>query len=123
MSLVWVTRALGNHPTVPEATCRRIQQAALEMGYHNGSNRDARALAARRYGRKIRSGIIAVLAQQARKVGAVKQERCLFQARLAVPMLSNDLLRLDDQSLVIRLGSRRNPGHDHGKFRSGSGVA
>jgi len=73
LSLIWVTRALNNHPTVPEATRQRIQQAALEMGYHNGSNREARALAARRYGRKIKSDIIAVLTQQARFEGSPTQ--------------------------------------------------
>lgn len=56
-----VALALSGHPQVSVKTRERIEKAAREMGYHAGSNREARALIARRFGKRVRTGIIAVL--------------------------------------------------------------
>lgn len=56
-----VARALAGHPSISEKTRLRVQTAAREMGYHNGSNHEARALIAKRYGKRIPTEIIAVL--------------------------------------------------------------
>lgn len=56
-----VALALSGHPQVSAKTRAKIEKVAREMGYHAGSNREARALIARRFGRRMRTGIIAVL--------------------------------------------------------------
>jgi DNA-binding LacI/PurR family transcriptional regulator len=57
-----VSKALSGHPRVSEATRQRIIEAAEEMGYDSASNAEARRLIARRYGRKVRTGTIALIA-------------------------------------------------------------
>ncbi len=56
-----VAHALRGDPRVAETTRRKVEEAAQRLGYHASSNREARALVARRYGKKLQSGIIAVL--------------------------------------------------------------
>jgi len=56
-----VTRALRDHPSVAPATRRRIQEAAQRLGYTEHSNREARALIARRYGHRVKTSIVAVI--------------------------------------------------------------
>lgn len=58
LSLTWVARALGGHPTVPEVTRQRVRQAAEELGYDEQSNRAARALVARRYGHHLETRVL-----------------------------------------------------------------
>ena len=58
LSLTWVARALGGHPTVPETTRERVRQAAHELGYDEHSNRAARALVARRYGHHLETRVL-----------------------------------------------------------------
>ena len=55
---VLVSRALSGHPSVAPATRERIQQVALEMGYTQSSNREARLMAGKRHGRRQLKGII-----------------------------------------------------------------
>lgn len=55
-----VGRALAGHPEVAEKTKQRVEAVAKEMGYSLNANSAARALAAKRYGLKIKKGIIAV---------------------------------------------------------------
>ena len=56
-----VAHALRGDERVSEATRARIEEAARRLGYDGASNRDARALASRRYGKRVKTGIIAVL--------------------------------------------------------------
>jgi DNA-binding LacI/PurR family transcriptional regulator len=56
-----VARALMGHKEVAEKTRVRVQETAREMGYQSGTNREARALIARRYGRRLKNGVIAVM--------------------------------------------------------------
>jgi len=58
---VLVSRALSGHPSVAKATRERIESLARELGYNAGSNLDARSLIAKRYGKRVRTDIIAVL--------------------------------------------------------------
>lgn len=62
---VLVSRALAGHESVAERTQELVRQTAREMGYHEGSNAGARALAARRNGRAVRHGVIACSLGQA----------------------------------------------------------
>lgn len=62
---VLVSRALSGHASVAERTQLLVQQTAREMGYHEGSNAGARALAARRNGREVRHGVLACALGQA----------------------------------------------------------
>lgn len=55
-----VGRALSGHPEVAEKTKLRVEAVAKEMGYSLHANSAARSLAAKRYGLKIKKGIIAV---------------------------------------------------------------
>jgi LacI family transcriptional regulator len=55
-----VARALKGHTEVALSTRQRVEAMAKEMGYSADTNREARTLAAMRYGRSIRKGIIAV---------------------------------------------------------------
>jgi DNA-binding LacI/PurR family transcriptional regulator len=57
-----VSKALSGHPRVSEETRQRILKAAEEMGYDNASNVEARRLAARRYGRRVKTGTLALVA-------------------------------------------------------------
>jgi DNA-binding LacI/PurR family transcriptional regulator len=56
---VLVSRALAGHSSVAERTQVLVRETARQMGYHDGSNAGARALAARRNGRLMRYGVIA----------------------------------------------------------------
>ena len=56
---VLVSRALAGHASVAERTQLLVQETARELGYHDGSNAGARALAARRNGRQVRHGVLA----------------------------------------------------------------
>lgn len=57
----WVTRALNGDPSVPEATRKKVLAAARRIGYDEATNRDARSLISRRYGKRLKSGVIAVI--------------------------------------------------------------
>jgi LacI family transcriptional regulator len=61
MSQSYVARALRNDSVVPLATRQRVQATAAAMGYEAESNREARIMAARRFGQRIRTGIVAVV--------------------------------------------------------------
>lgn len=61
MSRAWVSRGLNDSERVPAATREKIRAAAKRMGYTEDSNRDARSLIARRYGRQMRHDILAVV--------------------------------------------------------------
>lgn len=56
-----VAHALRGDPRVADSTRLKVEEAAREMGYSVHSNREARSLIARRYGRKRQTGILAVL--------------------------------------------------------------
>ncbi|RYF46767.1 MAG: LacI family transcriptional regulator, partial [Cytophagaceae bacterium] len=56
-----VARALKGYPEVAESTRQRVELVAQEMGYSSGDNREARALISRRYGQRLKHGIIAVV--------------------------------------------------------------
>ena len=53
--------ALNNHPGVSAETKQRVITAAQRLGYDAFANRDARSLIAKRYGRRARTGIMAIL--------------------------------------------------------------
>ena len=53
--------ALNGNPSVSEETRERIRKLAEELGYDLYSNRDARALIAKRYNGRAATGIIAVM--------------------------------------------------------------
>jgi DNA-binding LacI/PurR family transcriptional regulator len=55
-----VGEALGGHPKISQNTRLKVEAAARELGYDENSNRIARALIARRYGRRNKTGILAV---------------------------------------------------------------
>jgi DNA-binding LacI/PurR family transcriptional regulator len=55
-----VARALKGYDEVSPVTRQRVEEAAREMGYDLNTNQAARALIARRYGQKARTGVIAV---------------------------------------------------------------
>lgn len=56
-----VGQALNGHPRVAAATRTLVVATAERLGYDTGSNRAARELIARRYGKRVKTGIIAVL--------------------------------------------------------------
>ncbi len=56
-----VALALRDSPRVAEQTRQRIQQAALEMGYHAHANPHARRLAAVRHGKRAATGLLALV--------------------------------------------------------------
>ena len=60
-----VAEALSGHPRIAEHTRERVRIAARELGYDYTSNREARALISRRYNRRAKSGIVAVLSPAA----------------------------------------------------------
>lgn len=53
--------ALNNHPGVSVETREKVLQTAQRMGYDAFANREARALIAKRYGRRAKTGILATL--------------------------------------------------------------
>lgn len=60
VSRALVARALNGADEVSQVMRERVQAVAAEMGYNASSNHMARSLIARRYGQRIKSGIIAV---------------------------------------------------------------
>ena len=56
-----VTYALNNKPGVSEATRLKILAAAERLGYEKGANPEAQIMAAKRHGRVVATGIIALL--------------------------------------------------------------
>lgn len=52
--------ALQDNPRVAQQTRARVHQLAAQLGYTEHSNREARALIGKRYGKKAATGIIAV---------------------------------------------------------------
>lgn len=56
-----VAHALRGDPRVAEATRRRVEEVAAEMGYNSYSNMAARSLSGRRLGRRPKTGMIGVL--------------------------------------------------------------
>lgn len=61
ISVSLVARALLGHTEVAQSTRERVQQAALEMGYSSTSSREARAMAAKRHGKRVKNGVVAIL--------------------------------------------------------------
>lgn len=66
--------ALNGHPGVAEKTRLKIAETAREMGYGIHSNREARALAAKRHGRSYRNGVLAVLSPVSWAVASMRRE-------------------------------------------------
>lgn len=56
-----VTYALNGKPGVSDAMRRRILEEAERLGYDRGANRIAQQMAAKRHGRRVETGIIAVV--------------------------------------------------------------
>lgn len=61
ISQVLVSYALRGNPAVNSQTRERVLAAAQELGYDSHSNRGARAMVARRYGKRVLNGVIAVM--------------------------------------------------------------
>lgn len=61
MSRQIVGQALSGHSRVAESTRRKVQEAARQHGYTSHSNQEARALIARRYGKRVQHDLIAVM--------------------------------------------------------------
>lgn len=61
LSKMSVVRALNGQPKVSEATRRLVLETASELGYSQNSNPEARMLIARRYGNRVRHGVLGVL--------------------------------------------------------------
>ena len=61
LSRISVARALNGYANVPDATRHRVEEAARELGYDAKSNLGARTLVAKRYGRRVRTDIVALL--------------------------------------------------------------
>jgi LacI family transcriptional regulator len=60
MSRISVARALNGYGKVSAENRRRIEEVARELGYDTHTNRAAREMAARRYGRKLKTDVVAV---------------------------------------------------------------
>lgn len=56
-----VAMSLGGHPKISDGTRRRVLEAARELGYDPDVNQGARALIARRHGKKLLTGVLAVV--------------------------------------------------------------
>ena len=56
-----VGHALNGNPRVAESTRQRVMEAAQQYGYDANSNQEARAMIARRYGKRMRHDLIAVM--------------------------------------------------------------
>ena len=56
-----VARALKGESRVSEATRRRVEEVAQQMGYDVRTNQAARSLSAQRHGHRFRTGVIAVV--------------------------------------------------------------
>jgi DNA-binding LacI/PurR family transcriptional regulator len=61
ISRALVAFALNGTGRVGDETRQRIVEEASRLGYHAHSNRNARSLIAMRYGKKVRTGVVAVL--------------------------------------------------------------
>ncbi len=61
ISQMAVSYALNGNSRVGENTRELVLRTAAEMGYQSSANRDARSLSAKRHGRKMKSGLIAVV--------------------------------------------------------------
>src|SRR5687768_5340912 len=101
LSREYVTRALNGDPTVPSKTRRRVQAAARRLGYNEYSNRDARSMVARRYGRRLKSGIISVLFPRLPIIKSVP----LRQLPLFAPLFDGVEIEAHRQDLGILLCS------------------
>jgi LacI family transcriptional regulator len=60
-----VTYALNGKPGVSEPMRLKIQETAIRMGYDKHANREAQMMIAKRYGRRIETGTIAVIYRHA----------------------------------------------------------
>ena len=58
---ITISRALNDHPAVALKTRRRIREAAHQLGYGGPTTWGAQALAAKRYNRRMPTGVLAVL--------------------------------------------------------------
>jgi DNA-binding LacI/PurR family transcriptional regulator len=56
-----VAQALGGHPKVSERTRKIVEEASQRLGYTAHSNAAARSLIGRRYGKRAKTGTLAVL--------------------------------------------------------------
>ena len=56
-----VARALHGHPSMAPETRRKVLETAQALGYNEHSNKGARALAARRLGRRVKYNVIAIV--------------------------------------------------------------
>jgi LacI family transcriptional regulator len=61
MSQSHVARALRGDLVVAERTRLRVKAIAEEMGYDGESNREARVMASRRFGQRVRTGVVAIV--------------------------------------------------------------
>ena len=61
ISQVLVSYALNGNPRVKESTRELVERTAHELGYQASASRDAKAMRARRHGKRPRSGLIAVV--------------------------------------------------------------
>jgi LacI family transcriptional regulator len=61
ISQATVTNAMNGKPNVGEPMRLKIQETAMRMGYDKYANRGAQVLAAKRHGRRIENGVIALI--------------------------------------------------------------
>jgi LacI family transcriptional regulator len=61
VSHVTVANALNGKAEVSEAMRLRVQETALRLGYNKNANHAAKAMIARRYGRRVENGAIALI--------------------------------------------------------------
>jgi DNA-binding LacI/PurR family transcriptional regulator len=74
MSRQIVGHALNGHPRVAEETRRKVLKAAEQYGYTAQSNHEARALIARRYGKRVRHDMIAVMMAMGKHPGGLMRD-------------------------------------------------
>lgn len=102
---VLVSRALSGHSSVASTTRARIVEAAKKMGYGATSNIHARTMAARRHGKKIATGMYAVVLPSFGDNAGLRNNP--FFSRLLAGVENEALER--DQELIISTYRAQNP--------------
>jgi DNA-binding LacI/PurR family transcriptional regulator len=98
LSKMSVVRALTGQTKVSEATRRLVLETAKEMGYHQDSNPEARMLAARRYGNRVRHGVVGLFVSRQQGQAFPYYAHLLDGMRQGAQTMRVELMLLDTPS-------------------------
>ena len=95
-----VGESLSGSPRISEQTRQRVLAAADRLGYRQDSNREARALIAKRYGRIVKTGIIAALIPR-------QEDQALRETPFFMPFVDGIEVEADRRDLDIYICTYR----------------